>query len=284
VPASSSVDSHDYRFAFSVTDQTEVPEDFGVRLDADFITGVFLPRDDPDWFGRIAYPPKLLLLFQNRVELLSHPSTRKPLMIRIPMAELDAVESGGALLLGWIVFHAGEATAVRYNRRTKRPVEDCLRRLRERLCQNRLRSIGRTALAGELSLKFRNLLLAESRPGERPESIWYQPSSESVRQSWLFRLRRTEPADLLALMSDRLLWLTDRLDGSRDPYGWTATYVPLRELQGVNVSRSDASSTLFVRMNSGRHWCIHVSPNNLESAHKFVDHISAPAARQEVPR
>ena len=56
------VDSREYVFAYLIRSAEDVPADFPIPEPERFRTGLFLPRDGPDWFGRRAYPPRILLL------------------------------------------------------------------------------------------------------------------------------------------------------------------------------------------------------------------------------
>ncbi len=93
------VDSRNYVFALPIRCAEDIPRDFGYRGDAGFLAGVFLPRDDPDWFGRSDYPARLLLLFEDRIVVIPHPKARKAAPIKLLLEDLEAVESGRALVL-----------------------------------------------------------------------------------------------------------------------------------------------------------------------------------------
>jgi hypothetical protein len=45
---------------------------------AGFDAGLCLPRDDPGWFGRSSYPPRILLLKDGAPHIVSHPSAAEP--------------------------------------------------------------------------------------------------------------------------------------------------------------------------------------------------------------
>jgi len=109
-----------------------VPADFPIPAgDSDFRLGLFLPRDEPDWFGRSAYPTRILLLSGRALVILPHPKTREP-VIRIPLQELVFVEAAHILLIGWLRFvEKGSEHKFPYNTRSARPVEEFLRVLRE---------------------------------------------------------------------------------------------------------------------------------------------------------
>lgn len=260
------IDSRDYRFAFSVIGDTDIPPDFEYRLRAEFVVGTFLPREDTGLLSARPQQPCLLLLFRDHLEIVQHPNAGNRRTTQIALTELDAVESGGALLLGWISFHAKTTVSIRYNRCMREPVQIFLQSVRDLLCVQRL---GRSPLSKELalSLKFRNALRAELEPGEGPLAAWYHAALETHPNRWLFGSRHVEPADLLALMPDRLLWVSDRINGSHDRYGSVATYAPLGCIRDI---RTRADPSIAVTVASGSQWLIHVPPHRLAEAHRFV--------------
>ncbi len=72
-------DSRRYIVAFELGSKNDCPPDFEL-LDslAGFDAGLFLPRDDPDWFGRSSYPPRILLLQKGGLHIVSHSTTGEP--------------------------------------------------------------------------------------------------------------------------------------------------------------------------------------------------------------
>jgi hypothetical protein len=79
------VDSRQYIFAYLIRSLEDVPADFPIpAADGGFRLGLFLPRDEPDWFGRSTYPTRILLLSGGAVVILPHPKMREP-VIRIPL-------------------------------------------------------------------------------------------------------------------------------------------------------------------------------------------------------
>lgn len=75
-------DSRHYRFPYLIRSKDDIPADFP-KVPHTFDAGLFLSRDDPDWFGRSAYPPRILVLLENKIQIHTHPSARKP-MLEIP--------------------------------------------------------------------------------------------------------------------------------------------------------------------------------------------------------
>ncbi len=126
------IDSRDYILALELRSPDEWPADFVLPPSlAGFETGLFLPRADPDWFGRSAYPPRVLLLKGSALSIISHPSTGEP-PCRWALEQIVSVESGHMRLKGWLRFNGcGFDYTVRYNTRGLRSVLWFMRRFRE---------------------------------------------------------------------------------------------------------------------------------------------------------
>lgn len=232
------VDSRNYVFALPIRCAEDIPRDFGYRGDAGFLAGVFLPRDDPDWFGRSDYPARLLLLFEDRIEVIPHPKARKAAPIKLLLEDLEAVESGRALLIGWIRFHGREITEVPYNRRTSEPVDDWLGMLRHCLCRSHAAPSADWRMSGDaLDVKFRNALLANSEQGEEPAAFWF----------------KAPIGQLIAVMPNRVLWITDRMGRFRERYGYVAKYAPWHAVKDFSMTPESVRLTL----KSGAEWAVH---------------------------
>src|SRR5947209_7745934 len=96
-----STDSREYRFAFEIQSLSEIPANFAIQENpGTFRSGVFLPRDDPDWFGRRSYPARVLLLYDESVTIAAHSGAREP-STTISLRDLEMIESGHVLLIGW---------------------------------------------------------------------------------------------------------------------------------------------------------------------------------------
>jgi hypothetical protein len=72
------VDSRHYAFAYELHPIDDVPLDFSARGPVpEFLAGLFLPRDKPGWFGHSSYPPRLLLMTEEGLAILPHPSAKE---------------------------------------------------------------------------------------------------------------------------------------------------------------------------------------------------------------
>lgn len=259
------VDSRHYRFAFAVNDPRDLPSDFGLELRELPEAGLFLPKMDSYWPRKRGSSPMVLLLFEDRLEAIPHPKSGRAEAFRIPLSGLEAVESGGALLLGWIRLCASSVHTLEYNRRNWKPVAGFLRALRGRLCGRAASGAGVEPDAG-IEMKFRIALTSEMDPGEKPVAIVNRPAAERVVRRWIFRFRRVEPGHLLALFENRLLWLNDSVDGAYDRYGCVAAYAPLGQVAGVSLEDGEVA----LRLRSGRMWRVPVEGE--EAARGFVEH------------
>ncbi len=100
--APSQLDSRHYIIAYELRSKGEIPPDFtGCDLLPEFSSGLFLPRDDPDWFGRSAFPPRVVALEPEGIRILPHPSALEAPQF-LPFERLCWVESGRNLLRGWL--------------------------------------------------------------------------------------------------------------------------------------------------------------------------------------
>ena len=98
------VDSRQYVVAYGGHSAAECPPDFLLPTElGHFETGLFLPRGDPDWFGRSSYPPRLLWLTKETFHVVPHPtSSEQPSDFRVE--DVCFVESAHILLKGWLRF------------------------------------------------------------------------------------------------------------------------------------------------------------------------------------
>ena len=101
----------------------------------------------PDWFGRRAYPPRVLLLSADRLTAIAHPASGEAAQT-IPPADVQFVEYAHFLLSGWITFAlSGGRREFRFNTCTSRPVEELLRAVSRQWAP----VVGRAAIGALLS-------------------------------------------------------------------------------------------------------------------------------------
>jgi len=278
-------DSRDYLFAFPIWHPSEVPNGFALGPTyLDFDTAVFVPRDDPDWFGRSAHPPRLLLLCRDRLVVVAH-SAALDAAVEIPLQELESVESGSLLLLGWICIHSltGDCR-IPYNTRSRGPIDEWLWELRRRWLGEDTNSVGLkpAAFGPPLTLKFRYAVERELDGQERQMATFFQPPCEQVARDWMLSRPKCLPGDLLALTQRRLLWITDRCEGRYEPYGTVAYCAPRRAISAVDFTDTSPAHTLRVHFPSGRKWLIPVTVEERGAAHHFEDLLHRTAGIEAV--
>jgi hypothetical protein len=268
------IDSRDYIVAFEVHSIDDCPPDFELSSALrGFNAGVFLPRDDPDWFGRSTYPPRIVLLEGGRLRVITHPSAREPDW-ECRLSELVWVESGQMLLKGWLRFCvAASNRAIRYNTRGYRSVSRFMRRLRRVWIGDENVPSGAARLTSALpglDLKFGHALARELDPGEVVAAHFFQPARESDQRRWFLRRRRWTPSDLFALTARRLLWITDRDRGAYSRYGTIASFAPAGNVAGMNLMPAVAGRVFEVRLRDGSHWTVPVGVECRQLAEKFA--------------
>jgi hypothetical protein len=254
-------DSRDYIVTFELNSTNDCPADFELPSSmAAFDTGLFLPGGDRDWFGRPLYPPRVLLLKDDTLSIVTHPSTGEPLR-QCAMRQISSVESGHMLLKGWLrLTGSGFDYTVRYNTRGIGPVLRFIRCFRSGLLGNGPHGTSKADAGAGLDIKFGNALTIELDSRESVLVQLFQPPGEVRRHRWL-------AGDLLALTGRRLLWITDRERGFYSRYGSVASYAPLEAVAGVAADRGAAF--LQVDLKYGSAWRIPISAGR-EVADEFA--------------
>jgi len=248
-----------------------------------------LPRGDHDWFGRPLYPPRILLLRDGALLIISHPSTGEPLR-RCAMEQITSVESGHMLLNGWLRFTGPDFNyTVRYNTRGFRSVFRFMRRFREKLLRGaQPRGTSEVRIGDNLDIKFGNALAVELDSGEVVRMQVFQPPTEVRSRSWLLPRRRWIAGDLLALTSRRLLWITDRERGSYSRYGSIASYAPFDAVLSIGLTSWRDGRILQVDLNSGSAWRIPIAAESRwdfeRVAKEFAAALEMQKGRYEKPR
>lgn len=268
------VDSRQYLFAYLIRSLEDVPADFPIPVgDNGFRLGLFLPRDEPDWFGRSAYPTRILLLSGGAIVILSHPTMSEP-VIRILLQELLFVEEGHILLIGWLRFvEKGVEHKLPYNTRSGRPVEEFLRILREEYLPATLdlSPCGPLGFGEPLDLKFRNAEYFELDAGERVLFRFFSSATKKIRKHWVFRWESWTPGDLVALTNRRVLWITDRVQERYSAYGTVTRSVPVGALAQLTCRRTGETCPLLVKFSSEASWSIPLPPERQAEAYRFAE-------------
>jgi hypothetical protein len=253
------IDSRQYIVALELRSTADCPPDFELPPSlAAFETGLFLPRDDPDWLGRSAYPPRVLLLNGGALDIVAHPGAGEP-ACRCALEQISAVESGHMLLKGWLRFTgSGFDYTLRYNTRGFPSVFPFMQRFRGKWLHGAPCGTPAVDLGAGLDIKFANALARELDAGE---SILMQA----------FQAPRPGLAgDLLALTDRRLLWITDRERGFRSRYGSIASYAPLEAVLSVETISRRGKPLLQVALNGGSAWQVPILPEFQRAAEGFA--------------
>jgi hypothetical protein len=268
------VDSRQYLFAYLIRSLEDVPADFPIPAgDGGFRLGLFLPRDEPDWFGRSAYPTRILLLSGKAIVILAHPTMSEP-VVRIPLQELLFVEAGHILLIGWLRFVEKDVEhKLPYNTRSGRPVEEFLRVLREEYLPGEpdLSPCGLLGFGEPLDLKFRNAEYFELDAGERVLFRFFSPATKKIRKHWIFRWESWAPGDLVALTNRRVLWITDRVQERYAAYGTVTRFAPVGALVQLTCQRTDEDWALSVKFSSEASWSIPLPLERQAEAQRFAE-------------
>ncbi len=258
------VDSRQYRFPYEINALSDAPADFDLTDAVDEpLGGLFLPRDDQALFTR-STPPRVLLLEASRLTMFSHPQAAVPPVV-VPLAEIDIVESGHALLIGWIrILHRDSTITLPYNTRSRPPVERFLSRLRSLMFSPGPQVSGK-AFGPELDIKFRNARQSEIDDGELIRTSFFQPPAERPRRFGLLSFRRWAPGDFIALTDRRVLWISDRIRSRYDRYGLIARYG-----RPVSLGLNAEAREILLSFQSGRAWHVPLRAEWFDAARSFA--------------
>jgi hypothetical protein len=271
------MDSRDYIVAFELGSAGDCPPDFELPSTlAGFDAGLFLPRDDPDWFGRSSYPPRILLVKDSALHIASHPSTGEQAR-QFAMERISSVESGHLLLKGWLRFTGyGFNCTVPYNTRGFPSVFRFMRRFRDKLLGGTQPPAAPEADPGTgLDIKFGNALARELDFGEAILAQAFEPPREVGSKTWLIPHRHWIAGDLLALTARRLLWITDRERGAYSPYGSIASYAPLGAVRSIGLTSGRRGHVLQVDLNGGSTWQVRVARDSRSDCQRVAEDFAA---------
>jgi hypothetical protein len=285
-------DSRRYIFSYAIRSPEDVPADFPTPSEPGFRIGVFLPRDDPDWFGRSRFPPRVAVLGADSIVVQTHPACGGS-SVRIRLADLAFYEVGRILLIGWLRFVAAASEILLpYNTRADRPITEFLEALAQAYLpgsQDPRRGEDGGERGGEemvalgppLDIKFHNHLLAALREGERLHVRWFSPPRQTAPRWGPLRIRTQIAGDLLALTDKRILWITDRRDGRYERYGSITRTGRLRGIETVGCERDRDEGELMIAFGEGAHWRIPVGRDRIEAAQSCAEAFSAHLSRRQ---
>jgi len=270
------IDSRDYIVALELRSAADCPPDFDLPASlAGFDAGLFLPRDDPDWLGRSSCPPRILLLKDNVLHTVTHPSAGEPPCC-CAMERISSVESGHMLLKGWLRFTGdGFDCTLRYNTRGFPSVFRFMRLLRDKLLRRALCGTPEVDFGAAPDIKFANALAHELDSEETIALRFFQPAREVNSPRWFDPRRRRVAGDLLALTGRRLLWITDRDRASYSRYGTIVSYAPPGAVQTVELASVRDGRALRVNLNAGPPWLVPIRTDFEPVAEDFAARLAA---------
>jgi hypothetical protein len=272
------IDSRQYAFSYLIRSPEEVPGDFPVPEFARYRIVLFLPRDDPDWFGRRAYPPRILLLDQDAIVVLTHPLYGEP-PVRLALADVLYYEIGQVLLIGWMRFvTTGPETRLPFNTRSDRLVNEFLDELGHRYLASRMEcaSEPKVEFGLPLDIKFRNCLAMAIGPGERVCATWFNPPVRKFRRWGPFRVRAETGGDLAAVTDRRVLWITDQCKDRYERYASIVSSTPIRRVIHTEVREN----ALLIQLHASVFWSIPVPAGRCAETEAFARFIQETLQRR----
>jgi hypothetical protein len=277
-------DSRDYIAPFSIFGSSDVPPDFELppNLPPEF-SGLFLPQDGA-WFGRHRRPPRILILAERSVWIVPRQTAR---YIRVPLDQLEILECGRILLLGWIGLQwEGGAETLPYNRHAATTVERFLDRLKVLWLGQTpaLTQSGARAYGAEPDLKFGYAQAAEMPRRERVAVQFFHQSACLTKRRLGLRRQTRSPGDLVILSDRRLLWITERHKGQYEPYGTVSRSAPIGAIQDIRFGLDEGKANLECLLRSGTVWRVALNDGEEDAARAFAEDairlahgVSAPA-------
>jgi hypothetical protein len=276
------IDSRQYIFSYLIRCAGDVPSDFPIPELERYRMGLFLPRDGPDWFGRRAYPPRILLLDTNAIVVLTHPRYNEP-PVRVALPDIVFYEIGHIFLIGWIrLVTARLAMHLPYNTGLDRSVIEFLDSFLHEYLGNgkELGNEAAVTFGPPLDIKFGNCLTAAMRPGERLRSLWFSPPYQASRSWGPFRVRGKMAGDLVAYTDRRVLRITDHCDGRYERYGSVVSSAPVGGVVGACCDER----ALTISLHPGVSWSIPFPTERHADAEGFARVIESAVMRETLSR
>lgn len=276
------MDSRAYVFIFPINSPVDVPIDFRSAVqDRVFEQGVFLPQDDTNWFNRPPkFPARLLLLSDNQVSIVAHPSFGEP-ALDLSFDELVQLETGNILLLGWVQFSTAVAShRLVYNTRASRSLDDFIAAVRRKWLRGtgHVQPLPVKAFGHDLEIKFRNLLHYSLDRDEAALLRYFRPPVEFQTRWLVFPRIQSRPGHLIALTSgNRLLWLKDEHRGRCERYAGITVSAPAWLLHRCTATKNLDRYDFEIQFKAGPPWRFAVydaAPDSLD----FPETLNAYAA------
>jgi hypothetical protein len=224
---------------------------------------------------RRAYPARILLLTPDALWVIPH-SRAKEQKLLTPLRDLESLECGRILLLGWIRLRWGDVQQVLpYNRRCALTVEKFLTKLKD--CwlthEAEVELPSPSGYGAALKEKFEYAQGTDMiDDDERPLIRFFHPSIRRVRRRF-FRYETWSAGDLILLSRRRVLWITERRRGAYEPYGTISRSAPLDALLDVGCCSIHQEPHIEVLLRSGEVWRFPVNEGYKSDAQSFADVI-----------
>lgn len=271
------MDSRDYIWALAINNAGDVPADFeSPPVIPDLVAGIFLPQSEPDWFRRRAYPARILLLTHEALWIIAHPRAKEQQLV-IPLRDIEVLECGRILLIGWIGLRwGGVQRDLGYNRRGSLIVEGFLTSLKTSWLTAEIHSAVElparrdygTALTDKFAYALETELIGNQ---ERPLLRFFHPSIRRAGR-WFSKETRSS-GDLILLSQRRLLWITERRGATRAPFGTVSYSAPFTAIADVSYRRFDDEPELSICLRSGQSWQLPLDDADETDARLFTEAI-----------
>jgi hypothetical protein len=270
------IDSNRCAAAYLIRSFRDVPVNIQVpEPNHTFQSGLFLPREHPDWLGRSSYPARVVLLSAGALVILTHLNGGAP-AVRILLQDLLFFEKGHNTHRGWLRFiEKGADHRLPYRRHCDTAIEEFLNGFREAY----LPGMGFPTIApGEFGeapdLKFDNAERFELQPGERVLFQFFSPAAKDLTTSWIFPWESWTASDLVAITSRRVLWITDRVEGRYDFYATVTRSAPAETLSEVSVESADEGCALSIKFSGGSLWSASLPMGRQADALRFAEAVT----------
>lgn len=268
-------DSWQYRFAYLIKSSGEFPEDFPGFPEDVLLPALFLPRDEPNWLGRSANPPRVVVLRRDVLEVYFHPQSGKD-FDSLRFDERLSIQVGRTLLVGWLGFASPDAEIkLPYNRRVDEPVRQFLGIVRARLLYSSMASSSSSVsesvrLGDSLELKFENVMREELDQGESAQIQLFIAPRPAPGRRWFLGARSWLAGDMIVVSARRIVWITERCRGAREIYGDIVSWAALENVSLVTVPDDRSRCELDVFLRNGKVWSIEVPDQMAADARRFV--------------
>jgi hypothetical protein len=202
---------------------------------------------------------------------------------RILLRDLETLECGRMLLLGWIGLHTGSVVqTLEYNQRSCVVVDRFIAGLKARWLRREpgVCRLPRQAFGAALDQKFDFAWSFEAiDEREQPLIRYFQPATRHLRRRFLWRIESWSAGDLLVVTDRRVLWIAERHGTVYSPYGTVSRSAPLSALSSVQYASHGTEAHLTFLLRSGKTWTIPSGEGREDDARNVSEAIIKALAR-----